>query len=492
MDAQKRQNRPKRSQKRKIPIKEAKVKKNAKKQIRKRVVPQLEGQNNFYSQCASQFVVPEDSVGILIPDEAAAPRCVRRFKTFFDVRSDTPGLENGIRVVARASLQDPVLYTGSSNLFPATPGPMSITGSGFIASTATQFAGVGSQQSLWTPSVFVARVGEEEQAGQFDVLQDGAGTGFNAIRLSNVAVGPGLVKLALLLKSTDKGSIRLDICGRSTSTGLWVLIETVMVTAYQIEVDIGQLDYTELGFNYTGTAVTSHHVLHYAVYTLSEALIQLNMITTTALTGSHVTQRLSEDAQGARLTGMSLMISNTSSQLASGGDAYAARVPAEVSYFSAPATIQQNVPPTHFMNGIASEGCYAWWLPKERPAMGFLDLDEAQTQLQNEDYLFASLEGWGGNGYVSTARVTVVYMVEFFDKSQFFEKRIPPLVNDRWREVMAALAHAPAATHNPSHENLKRLVQRMVNAGSTVFGHYKKYQSLYDGLFSGLLGSVLV
>lgn len=243
---------------------------------------------------------------------------------------------------------------------------------------------------------------------------------------------------------------------------------------------------TAVGFSLAG--VEGVHAMSFEYVVGGSSAGQVQAVEAVDMTQGTLLTSLRHVAEYGRLTGLSLLITNTSSSLAKNGNIYTARVPHRQSPFSNPFDIQKDV--ADFYRGDAAHGSYVWWLPGEESTRTMTDLIEATDQLESDSFLWAQVEGWGGTN-TSTVLVTVTACVEFYALSQLYEKVPPPIQDPQWERTMGILARLPSASCNPDH---KAILQSILQNGKDVYdkasNHYTANRGLYDALLKMMLGSI--
>jgi len=430
---------------------------------------------NAMTQYVDPARLPE---AVLAPDSAPNHRSVRRFVSRFAIASGDAGCGAGFTLIVTPSLSSPIVFTGGNTLLPAAAlGPLEMDG--LIHSDAA---------NVISDSVVQATdLAGNKAAVQLVPLTHT--TTYMGMYLRSTASAAANSSLIISAEGdSTRTAAKLSVYRALTADVAWTLMQTVQVsdTSVPVSIGFGTETFDQLAFAITDGGGKVHK-LKFNIRTTGGALLQLSATAATDLGRGIVTEAL-ESATGGRLVGMSVLVSNTSPQTGDGGTMTAARVPRTVSPFASTAVILARSPPHDFYQGPAKLGAYAWWLPRETSSQTFLDRGECESQLSNDCYLFAKLEGWGGpNG--SSVVVTVNYVVEFYISNQLYEKRLTLPRLPMWDQYMHAMALAPAATCNPEHaEIFRNILNSAKNFADGAYDHYGRHKAFYDTAYKILLG----
>jgi len=425
---------------------------------------------------AEQLVDPDRyPYSVLLPDRNPKHRCTRKFTKSFTISSATAGCSDGFRVAVLPSLDAPIVYSGPNASLPSVAGSYRVTGSMWI------------DDATVSHSTLRADAGDSHALLTLKKITDGAGRTCYAFSASNtVSANVNDAKMVVTLKDSRHAHIvKLDLV--ALVAGVWVSkMNNVLVRNNNASVGYASTAATAVGFDLAG--IQGAHAISFD-YTVGGASTgQVQAVEAVDMTQGTLLTSLRNVAEYGRLTGLSLLITNTSSSLGKNGNIYTARVPHRQSPFSNPFDIQKDV--TDFHRGDAAHGSYVWWLPGEESTRTMSDLIEATDQLESDSFLWAQVEGWGGTN-VSTVLVTVTACVEFYALSQLYEKVPPPIQDPQWERTMGILARLPSATCNPDH---KAILQSILQNGKDMYdkasNHYTANRGLYDALLKMMLGSV--
>lgn len=199
---------------------------------------------------------------------------------------------------------------------------------------------------------------------------------------------------------------------------------------------------------------------------------------------------MESNIEDCRLTGMSMLVINTSAALEKQGDIYIGRIPraGATSFTSDMPSYMAALPQNRVHIGAAEFGGYAWWYPDVIETQNPAPIEAMSAALSRQDILFCYMKGLDAR---SSFQVVFNWNVEFYTPNQLFEKIPTPIMTQDWRTLMCVLSSVPAASCNPDHfELFKQLIQRAYSGAQSVASHYKEHKALYDGLF-GLLAKAL-
>ncbi len=153
-----------------------------------------------------------------------------------------------------------------------------------------------------------------------------------------------------------------------------------------------------------------------------------------------------------RVSAMSILATYTGNFLENAGVIAAARKPrtwspASPHVYNAIASL-----PEEAYDGPLIKGAYAWWLP-----LCDEEIDFRRTPLEDSSCLYVAgrFTDLGGS-----LRIRIDVVVDFYAVPQFFEKLPYPVFDDSIRRLYHELQYLPAATCNPSHEDLKRIFMK--------------------------------
>jgi len=168
-----------------------------------------------------------------------------------------------------------------------------------------------------------------------------------------------------------------------------------------------------------------------------------------------------------RVTAMSLLVSNASSDLTNGGIFAAARAkpgwhPGAIENAYEAITSLQD----HSYRGPLRDGCFVWWLPTDIHEM---DLVPFGSTIPDPTRL------WVAGTCESPAAVlqlTVTINFEFGSSSQIFEHEVGPPLTDEFIRAYHMLDALPAAVCNPKHGEVLKTIVKRTGAVAKKMGRY--------------------
>lgn len=172
-----------------------------------------------------------------------------------------------------------------------------------------------------------------------------------------------------------------------------------------------------------------------------------------------------------RCTAMSMLITNMSPPLVSGGELVIARAPARVINSADPGTIMiaiKELPEEkYWRSGAIKEGGYAWWLPDD---LSSYEPSQDDTELSPQNILVAAGKMSDPGGLV---RVLCTYVYEFYTPIQLFEREYGPTYSPYVQELWNKLVDRPAVSGNMAHAALIAGALGLVNALSSFYSANK-------------------
>lgn len=416
---------------------------------------------------AHQFLLPGDSGGRKLkvtPANGSAQLCVRHLHKVIDVDSTT--LPAGFTCVMRPDLTSPgFISSAAAILMPAAAGLLSLSfdargdSSGAcdlkagLKGTAT---GASEEQAMikleaitdTTPTThqgFYLTPGPATAASMTYVFQETC-----TIQMYTKAAGAWAIAA---LRSGTKGdtvSVPLPIPA-NTSAVAWSYTAGPLLSTPSVRVSIA-FDSAQL----TSTAAS----------TLAPAFSKF-------ILESQITH--------GRVISMSLLATNTSPELARGGNINAARVPHTQNVFSNIPSDIALLPSNRRWQREASTGAYVWWMPSQIDELEPDAIDRMSVNYREADFLMVNVAGWGAGGNTSTFRLQFDWLVEFYTPSQLFEKIQTPPMTREFEALYHALLELDAATCNPGHMDLLRdLFTSGVEKAKAAYAFYKEHEAAFN------------
>lgn len=185
-----------------------------------------------------------------------------------------------------------------------------------------------------------------------------------------------------------------------------------------------------------------------------------------------------------RVVSMSVLATNTSPEIANGGNINAGRVPSTFDPVHHNIASQISVLPSNRRyQGPAAKGAFVSWMPAQFDEFEIDSLVSKAHQLAEADYLLVQVRDWSPPaGTTASFRVQFDWVIEFYTPNQLFEKVITPVMDPSFTHLYHALLSMDAATCNPGHlDLLKKLVAKSVSGLRSGIKFYGENQKVIDG-----------
>lgn len=199
---------------------------------------------------------------------------------------------------------------------------------------------------------------------------------------------------------------------------------------------------------------------------------------------------LDNDINDARLTSMSLLVTNTSAPLQRSGQIYAARMQRrDISDVDSIPVQIAALPDNRKYVGAAENGAYVWWMPDTLELAEPAPLAQWTANARHQEVIVVYIKGLSA---ASSFNCTFCWAPEFNTPNQLFEKRVTPFYTAEWEKVRYNLALLNAASCNPDHyEMFKNLVAKGYQGAKGIYDHYNDHKAIYDGLMAILLQALV-
>lgn len=430
---------------------------------------------------AKQFMLPGESDGhrlLTSPASGSHQMCVRHLHRVIDVSSAT--LPNGFTCVMRPDLTSPGFITSSANTAtPAVPGLVSVSGPG---------VGLNNGAGEWDPNqkLIVEDVTGKQNIIKFTSVADAAAVSRTAITITPLPASEvGFV-------FTWKNQNRFTVVTK-TAAGNWVNLFSRQGAQGNVQTASVTLpaNTTHIGFHFNeGPALAFPRV----DMTINIASGQVTTLAVDAIAPAFPAFILDSQITVGRVISMSVLASNTSADVAKGGNINVARVPHTQSVFSqVPASIAL-LPSNRRYQGPAATGGYAWWMPSQLDQFEPNEVHHMAEALDEADFLLVNVEGWAPGAGLgnSTFRIQFDWIVEFYTPSQLFEKIQTPPIFPGFEELFHQLLTMPAATHNPGHiEAVKDFLKGAMGAARGAAAFYQDNHQVINALLSAVAKALL-
>jgi len=376
---------------------------------------------------------------------------------------DSATLPNGFTAIMRADLTDPGFISATGvTLVPAAVGILGLEGRAVgvnngasEADTAQKFVANGASE---TPSML-----------QLQSIADSGAVSHAGFNLTPAAA----TSCSFVIYYQDTATIRF---WTKVAAGAWVLLGSrsgIVTSTQSFQVAI-PINTNAIAFDFTAGPVSAPPSVSLQM-TFDNA--QVTSAAAASIAPAFPKFILDLGITSGRVISMSLLASNTSADVARGGNINAARAPFTHGVF---ANIPSNIallPDNRRYQGPASEGAYVWWMPSQIDEFEPNSVVEIVPSLREADFVIVNVTGWapGAGLGSSTFRLQFDWLVEFYTPNQLFEKiQTPPLV-DEFELLYHQLLTVHAATCNPGHlDLLKEALRRGMSAVSHVHGIYSE------------------
>ncbi len=202
---------------------------------------------------------------------------------------------------------------------------------------------------------------------------------------------------------------------------------------------------------------------------------------------------LANGITSGRVISMSVLATNTSPEIANGGNINCGRVPRNFNPLTDVPQQLSVLPENRRYQGPAKDGGYAVWMPSQFDEYEIDSVNNKRLELQEAEFLIVQVDGWSPPaGTTASFRLQFDLVVEFFTDDQMFEKRLTPPMTPEFEALFHALLNMNAATCNPGHlALLASVIGKGIQMGRKGLKFYGENQKVIDALL-GKLVSVLM
>lgn len=432
-----------------------------------------------------QMILPIDCGGaeslVVSPNSQPAQVCARHIHKVVDVNSSQANLGNGFTVVMSPDLSLPGFISGTADaLLPPFPGPISLTGS---IRNEEGFTLVGGDVSpAFTTGQLVVGEGTEKTIINLVPISDGVTTylGVPVTALPATRISMTVTCLG------NSGRLKMFY---KLAGGLWI-----MFSEPPHHIHFGQA--VSVGFNNIANAVAYGFAITASAASDCEFKLQLgfdsqqfNVAGLNLLAPGFAPFLDGKGVRTGRVISMSVLATNTSADLANGGTISAARAPRNIKPFGSNVTSSiAELPENRRYQGPAKTGAYVTWLPSQSEEFEVNDIGPMAQIYSESEYLIVRVEGWPAG---ASFRLQFDWVVEFYTKSQLFEKVETPPMDDTFRQLLYLALSLDAATCNPGHIDLIRdYVRKGIGYGKKAVQFYGANKVLIDSILTALASMV--
>lgn len=197
--------------------------------------------------------------------------------------------------------------------------------------------------------------------------------------------------------------------------------------------------------------------------------------------------------ESGRVVSMSVLATNTSPEIANGGNINAGRVPRKFNPLENVPQQLAALPENRRYQGPAKDGAYVSWMPSQFDEFEIDSVENKRLELQQAEYIVIQVDSWSPPaGTTASFRLQFDLIVEFYTQDQFFEKELTPSMSPEFAALFHALLQMNAATCNPGHlALLASIVGKGINMGRRALKFYGENQKIIDPLLAKLASSLL-
>jgi len=433
------------------------------------------GMSPYYSQLARQFMCPnscDQSSLVLSPSFVPNSVCVRHFHKSIDVSQATQA--NGFTAVMLPDVFMPGYVTsGSAILVPSGGlGNVAMTGKIYGANNLVT-SGVIQVSDSGTASAVVTAV----------PIVDGAATSYYAIQITPGAA----VQVTLNSKNTSKTNHVTPTITYYTLTtagaGAWVslAVATLAENEFALSAPNLPLNASYLGFSTTNT---SDKAVEFEIK-ISCLATQVVCNPAASIGPGFSKYIIDNNITYGRVLSMSLLATNTSAQLANGGNINAARVPNNFDPIKNVESQISSLPSNRRFQAAADHGAYVTWLPGQLDEYSIDNLSAKRMQLNDAEYILIKVDSWSAG---ASFKLQFDWIVEFYTPSQSFEKELPPPWTNSWAILFYLMQAHDAACCNPDHESSwSDYLKSATDKVKGLYNFYKKHEAAIDSVALGAI-----
>lgn len=430
---------------------------------------------------AKQLVLPIDVVHPKVsPSNYPVQVCSRHIHKVVDVSSATPAYANGFTVTMNPNLYAPgFILTPAATAAPHVAGLLSVHGD--IDNNVKSVVG-----DIIPTAITAVDTEEVTSHIKLKKIPDVA-----ALELVGLQLTPGIHSMRMSLHVKAGAPIHWETWFK-TAGGAWTN-NANLSTHIGVQED-ADLNWTSganvdaIAFRMTATTVATE-------VKLSIVFVQSQVIGNVGETFSPAFQKfvIDNDVTHGRVVSMSILATNTSPDLADGGNINAGRVPKNFNPFTDIASQMAALPTNRRYQGRAKDGAFVTWMPSQFDEFEIDTITNKHEQLKDAEYLIVEVAGWNPpGGATASFRLQFDWIIEFYTPNQLFEKQITPPSTPSFQSLYHMVLCMDAATCNPGHlDQLKKLVGYGVEGLTKGAKFYNEHEEIINKVLS-LLGSLLM
>lgn len=426
-----------------------------------------------YATFAKQMLLPISvDYPKVSPSNYPSQVCARRIHRVVDVSSATPAYANGFTVVMNPDLFAPGFISAQS------------------AVTVPQVAGISCIEGI-LEDIPKSLVGDVVHGPVLITDTNGEKTHYQLHRIEDAALDervginlvPGAHEVTQLIHMKNGAPAKFETWYKVVG-GNWVL--SGLATAIGLHEDVQTYwvfpaNTDAIGFRRTASVVPCEIRLN-----LTFRNTQIIGTDQQAFAPAFEAFAIGSKVTHARLISMSCLATNTSPDIANGGNINAGRVPRSFNPFGEVASDLAVLPPNRRLQGMASEGAFVTWMPSQFDEFEVDTLANKHLQLKDAEYIIIKVAGWNPPaGTTASFRLQFDWIIEFYTPNQLFEKVITPPNTPEFEALYHLLLSMDAATCNPGHlDQLRSLIGSGLSGLSSGLEFYGKHKELINGIIS--------
>lgn len=427
---------------------------------------------------AKQFMLPIECDGrpVVAPSRYPSQVCSRHLHKVIDVSSATPAYADGFTVCMFPDLYNPGFISNPTliNVPEAAPSLISCSGSISPTSNISQAQGVlkvEDSQGVSSRSPLIDIADNTATIRQGISLVPGAASNYN-----------------VEFRNQDNFPVGINF-HHKINGGAWVTVLASMSNGQTQNLSgILPLNTNAIAFSFSSQAPhTSVKV------TLSLTNSRSATAEATGFSPAFENFIIDNGVTAGRVISMSILVTNTSPDIADGGNINVGRVPHVFNPYLNVSSSLSNLPSNRRYQGPAAKGGYVNWIPSQYDEFEVDTIGVKREILSEAEYLIVKVSGWNPPvGSTASARIQFDWIVEFYTQNQLFEKSVCPMMTSEFDLLLHLMLTMDAATCNPGHlDTLKKILKKGVGTFEEGKKLYKQHEVLINGVLK-LLGTMLV
>lgn len=446
---------------------------------RKEKVPK--GLDPYLEQFATQVLVPASCSGqrlVVGPSSYPQQVCVRHIHKVFDVASSDPAYATGFTVVMSPNPNLPGFISGSAAMTVPVGGVGNVGMMGDITSGPPGLA--QNMEGVFSVSDTTGRRGLLRPVQILDTL----GVSYSGFSLTPSPAAEYSIRIRRLGNAEDACSFSMYT---KPIAGNWGIATNWALSGHSPQELRGTIPLNTNAMAFASNKEGMRFRVN--IDFLSEQVVTAAVDTFTPAFADFIADR---KVKFGALRSMSVLATNTSPDLADGGNINIGRVPNGFNPFGSVTGAMADLPDNRRYQGPAKLGGYCTWIPSQVDEYEVANVGDMAEALNGAEYIVCQVQGWAPPvGSVASFRLQFDWIFEFYTPNQLFEKEFTPMRTPEFDALYHLLLSMPAATCNPKHTSLlKDLVRRGTSAAKGGYDFYKRNQTIIDALGKILFASL--